>query len=561
MGLGQDKNVSISLTEDEVRRRTRTAAHSGSARPTSRSLRFRLASLPIRVLRAVCCAVHTPTQPAFWAHAFSSLVFLQRADGSIGCAAHADLRGVVIENSGVVIAKSIALRRINTPRPMTRESMLSGTDVEGDAAATVSAADDAKSVATNPDAERVEGVKARLATLFSHEAELDVELSELEAAVERVTAKRDAVRAEITAAKIEFEAAVNAPVSGGSDPTESLPDELIVMIMLMLPFASLWSGACKRVCRRWNQLMESAPIVRRKREGRWAAYEARAIKPHVLEGHTHAVCALAIGPDGKVYSGSQDRTIRVWSGESGAHLQTLQGHTNEVRALAIGLDGKIHSGSCDETIRVWSSASGTHLQTLVGHTHWVFALAVGLDGKVYSGSCDGTVRVWSGDDGTHLHTLVGHTSRVCALAVGKDGAIFSGSEDRTIRVWSGENGIHLRTLVGHSYAVSSVAVGLEGKVYSGSWDRTIRVWSPDDGALLQTLTGHDNFVTALAVGLDGKVFSGSHDQTIRVWNGETGALLHTLNVANVGGIAFSLALGRDGTLFSVDCNKRVLMWR
>jgi hypothetical protein len=180
---------------------------------------------------------------------------------------------------------------------MTPESMLSGTGVEGDAAATVSAADDAMSVAINPDAERVEGVKARLATLFSHEAELGVEMRALEvqhaaklreieavhkAAVGRVTAKRDAVRAEINAAKIELEAAVNAPVSGGSDPTESLPDELIVMIMLMLPFVTLWSGACKRVCRRWEQLMESAPIVRRKREGRWAAYEAGVIKPRQL---------------------------------------------------------------------------------------------------------------------------------------------------------------------------------------------------------------------------------------------------------------------------------------
>jgi hypothetical protein len=65
------------------------------------------------------------------------------------------------------------------------------------------------------------------------------------------------------------------------------------------------------------RLMESASIVRRKRDGRWAAYEAGAIKPRTLGGHTDTVYALAAGLDGKVYSGSFDGTIMVWSGESG----------------------------------------------------------------------------------------------------------------------------------------------------------------------------------------------------------------------------------------------------
>jgi WD40 repeat protein len=432
--------------------------------------------------------------------------------------------------------------------------------------------------ATELDAELREqhAAEEKVTALFSHEAELDVELSELEvahklawdAAVGRVKARRKAVRAELKAANVELDAAVNAPVSGGRDPTEWLPDELIVMIMLMLPFVALWSGACERVCRRWNQLMESAPIVRRKREGRWAAYEAGVIMPQKIEGHTGTVWALAVGLDGKVYSGSDDRTIRVWSGESGAHLQTLQGHTNTICAIACGLNDRLFSGSSDASIRVWSSASGAHLQTLEGHTDVVGALAVGLDGKVYSGSFDCTVRVWSGDDGTHLQTLVGHTDAVNALAVGKDGAIYSGSDDCTIRVWSGEDGTHLRTLVGHTDFVSSLAVGLDGKVYSGSADTTVRVWSPDDGALLQTLTCHTDTVLALAVGPDGKVFSGSGDgiDIIRVLNGETGALQHTPNVVSIGSVVFFLAFGRDGTLYSGVCphdgsGEFIMMWR
>ena len=163
------------------------------------------------------------------------------------------------------------------------------------------------------------------------------------------------------------------------------PGLVMVMIVLMLPLVTLWSGACQCVCQRWKQLMESAPIVSRKQNGLWAAYEAGVIEPHTLEGHTGGVLALATGLNAVVYSGSTDRTIRVWSSESGAHLQTLDG---VAQALAVGLDGKICSscGLHDAAVRMWSALSGAHLQTLDGYTDTKHALAVGLHGKVYSGS-------------------------------------------------------------------------------------------------------------------------------------------------------------------------------
>jgi hypothetical protein len=239
--------------------------------------------------------------------------------------------------------------------------------------------------------ERVSQIKERLTTLRSWEAELDVKLSDLDVqhaiklrelqaahmeAVEMVMAKREAVQAEIEAAESDLEEAVNAPVSGDRDPTEWLPDEVMLMVLERLPFATLWGGVCEQVCRRWARLMESAAIVRRKRDERWAAYEVGTIKPRCFDGHTGIVWALVVGLDGKVYSGSADKTIMVWSGESGAHLQTLKGHTSAVSALAVGLDGNICSGSDDCTVRVWSGESGEHVRTLKGHVSSVLALAV-----------------------------------------------------------------------------------------------------------------------------------------------------------------------------------------
>jgi hypothetical protein len=104
-----------------------------------------------------------------------------------------------------------------------------------------------------------------------HDAEVERARAVRDAAIERAIAERKAVRAEMASAENKLDALVHAPVSGGRDPFEWLPDELIVMIMLMLPFEVMWGGACDRVCLRWAQLMESAPVKRHKRDGRWAA--------------------------------------------------------------------------------------------------------------------------------------------------------------------------------------------------------------------------------------------------------------------------------------------------
>jgi WD40 repeat protein len=381
-------------------------------------------------------------------------------------------------------------------------------------------------------------VGARLDTLcFLEDKQATASTAESTAEIEVAMSEHDGHAAVVC---MDAQRALHAAVSDdGQDRTEWLPDELMLMVLERVPFAALWSGACERVCQRWARLMESASIVRRKREGRWAVYEAGTIKPRRLGGHMGTVLALAIGLDGNVYSGSADTTVMVWSGESGAHLQTLTGHTDRVFALAVGLDGNIYSGSYDHTVRVWSAASGAHVRTLEGHTNWVMALAVGLDGRIYSGSFDTTIRVWAANDGAHLQTLVGHTDWVRALAVGKGGSIYSGSDDTTVRVWSGEDGTHLRTLMGHTAD--------DGRVYSGSNDNEIRVWSPDDGAHLQTLPGHTSAVWALVVSSDGKMFSGSLDRTVRVWRGVNGALLHTLMCDSSNR---ALALARDGTLYS-----------
>lgn len=106
----------------------------------------------------------------------------------------------------------------------------------------------------------------------------------------------------------------------------------------------------------------------------------------VLKGHKLAVlCLEAAGS--LVFSGSADKTICVWRREGQAHtcLSVLTGHTGPVKCLAVekdkdspaaddGSDSKwvVYSGSLDKSVKVWSVSemAPDMLQRQSGNIDW-----------------------------------------------------------------------------------------------------------------------------------------------------------------------------------------------
>jgi len=124
-------------------------------------------------------------------------------------------------------------------------------------------------------------------------------------------------------------------------------------------------------------LSNGAPLEQRD------AFGGTAMAAAVVAGRSAVVSALASAGAGP------------YTPLTGTASSTLQGHTSGVRALAVLPDGRLASASEDGTVRVWRPSTGVCEAVLKGHTSWVTALAVLPDGRLASGSRDSIVRVWS----------------------------------------------------------------------------------------------------------------------------------------------------------------------
>ncbi|MBL8295023.1 MAG: winged helix-turn-helix domain-containing protein [Bryobacterales bacterium] len=244
----------------------------------------------------------------------------------------------------------------------------------------------------------------------------------------------------------------------------------------------------------------------------------------ILEGHSDAIRAVAITPDGKrAISGSRDNTLRVWDLEGRQAPRVLEGHTNAIRAVAITADGtRAISGSEDRTLRVWDLEGQQAPRVLEGHTGQIDGVAITGDGRLaISGSQDKTLRIWDLKDQQAPRVLEGHTGGINGVGITADGRLaISGSDDDTLRVWDLEGPQAPRVLEGHTSTVMAVAITADGKWgISGSIDRTVRVWNLEGREAPRVLKGHTNSIRAVAITADGKwAISAADDTTLRVWD-------------------------------------------
>jgi WD40 repeat protein len=101
-----------------------------------------------------------------------------------------------------------------------------------------------------------------------------------------------------------------------------------------------------------------------------------------VQGHVGIVHVVEVF-ENRIFSGSADKTIKVWNIETFQEVKTLDTHENTVCALAIGC-GYLFAGSY-AAVKVWNIETYELVRRLEGHNHWVRALSV-RNGYLYSGA-------------------------------------------------------------------------------------------------------------------------------------------------------------------------------
>lgn len=228
--------------------------------------------------------------------------------------------------------------------------------------------------------------------------------------------------------------------------------------------------------------------------------EARRHKRNALWiKHYDTVSCLSLNDDMTlIYSGSWDKTFKVWRVTDSKCLESVTAHDDAVNSVVTGFNDMVFTGSADGTVKVWrreliaKSTKHNSIQTLLKQECAVTALAVNaLSSILYCGSSDGLINFWEKDKQmAHGGVLRGHKLAVLCLAVAGQ-LILSGSADKTICVWKrepNETSGHscIASLSGHTGPVKCLAIESDPDnktnakpvwiVYSGSLDKSVKVW-------------------------------------------------------------------------------------
>jgi len=244
----------------------------------------------------------------------------------------------------------------------------------------------------------------------------------------------------------------------------------------------------------------------------------------VLQGHSYDVNAIAVS-GGTLFSGADakgaDRQfLKAWDMRTGKSHSFGSPHDGGVWSLAVDeASGRLFSGSDDRTIHVNDINTRECTRVLEGHDAKVRCLQFcAADQRLYSGGHDGKVLAWDlavGDISSRYEGF-GERTFVTALVVGED-TVYAASSDKTVCIWDKASG-EKRSVLNHDTWVSAIL--LHGStLYIGLGDGTVKAWDTEKESVLYTLKAHTKFnaVSAMLMHGDDLVTAG-WDGLVCVWD-------------------------------------------
>ncbi len=145
---------------------------------------------------------------------------------------------------------------------------------------------------------------------------------------------------------------------------------------------------------------------------------------------------VVYSPDGALVAaagGFPDNTATLVDPSSG-EVTSLSGHDGAVTAIALAPDGRVATGGDDATVRLWLEGESTALWAV---DDWVTDLAFTPDGAILAVAMqNGVVQLWDVATGELLAAFDAHDDPVTAVRFDPRGALLAtAGADGIVRVW------------------------------------------------------------------------------------------------------------------------------
>ncbi|XP_033889009.1 kinesin-like protein KIF21A isoform X4 [Acipenser ruthenus] len=273
---------------------------------------------------------------------------------------------------------------------------------------------------------------------------------------------------------------------------------------------------------------------------------------HVAEGHTKAVLCVD-STDDLLFTGSKDRTCKVWNLVTGQEIMSLGGHPNNV--VSVKYCSSLVFTVSTSYIKVWdirdsakcirtltSSGQVTPGDACVASTHRTVTIPAGENqinqialnptGTFLYASAGNAVRMWDLKRFLSTGKLTGHIGPVMCLTVDQTGngqdLIITGSKDHYIKMFDVTEGALGTVSPTHNFepphydGIESLVIQGDS-LFSGSRDNGIKKWDLSRKDLLQQVpNAHRDWVCALGV-VPGcpALLSGCRGGVLKLWHVDT----------------------------------------
>ncbi|XP_036721401.1 kinesin-like protein KIF21A isoform X4 [Balaenoptera musculus] len=229
---------------------------------------------------------------------------------------------------------------------------------------------------------------------------------------------------------------------------------------------------------------------------------------HIAEGHTKAVLCVD-STDDLLFTGSKDRTCKVWNLVTGQEIMSLGGHPNNVVSVKYCNYTSLVFTVSTSYIKVWDIRdSAKCIRTLTSSGQVTF-------GDACSATTSRTVAIPSGEN------------QINQIALNPTGTFLYAASGNAVRMWDLKRFQSTGKLTGHLGPVMCLTVDQissgQDLIITGSKDHYIKMFDVTEGALGAVSPTH-NFepphydgIEALTIQGD-NLFSGSRDNGIKKWD-------------------------------------------